>query len=53
MPWPWSRAPREVTEEAPPATSVQTALSRIGFGRYQWYVLCIAGVGWAADAMEM
>ena len=34
-------------------TSVQAVIDELGFSTYQRRVLIIAGVGWAADAMEM
>lgn len=32
---------------------VDEALTHIGFGRYQWFMLFYTGIAWAGDAMEM
>ncbi|HET8726065.1 MAG TPA: MFS transporter, partial [Alphaproteobacteria bacterium] len=37
----------------PPATSIDDAIERIGLGRFQWSLLGINGLVWAADAMEV
>ncbi|KNA24583.1 hypothetical protein SOVF_014400 [Spinacia oleracea] len=33
--------------------SVDDALVKVGFGKYQYFVLAYAGMGWIAEAMEM
>jgi putative MFS transporter len=35
------------------AVSFETALERVGYGRFQRRLLVICGLGWAADAMEV
>lgn len=35
------------------AISVDEAVDRIGLGRFQWQLLAICGLTWAADAMEV
>jgi MFS transporter, putative metabolite:H+ symporter len=37
----------------PPAVTVDDAIERIGLGRFQWRLLGINGLVWAADAMEV
>uniref|UniRef100_A0A061RP51 Transporter-related family protein n=1 Tax=Tetraselmis sp. GSL018 TaxID=582737 RepID=A0A061RP51_9CHLO len=32
---------------------VDDALTHIGFGRFQWFMLMYTGIAWAGDAMEM
>ena len=34
-------------------SDVQRCIDTHGFGRYQWRLLGIAGIGWATDGMEM
>ena len=36
-----------------PMTEVERCIDTHGFGRYQWRLLGIAGIGWATDGMEM
>ncbi len=36
-----------------PITSVDDAIERIGVGRFQWRLLLVNGLTWAADAMEV
>ncbi|ADY25925.1 major facilitator superfamily MFS_1 [Deinococcus proteolyticus MRP] len=38
---------------APPSLSVDDAIDRIGIGAFQWRLLAICGLTWAADAMEV
>ena len=35
------------------AVSFETALERVGYGRFQRRLLVVCGLGWAADAMEV
>lgn len=37
----------------PAATTIDDAIDRIGLGRFQWRLLGINGLVWAADAMEV
>jgi putative MFS transporter len=38
---------------AGPATTVDDAIEQIGVGRFQWRLLFVNGLTWAADAMEV
>ncbi|ANE43412.1 MFS transporter [Deinococcus puniceus] len=38
---------------APPALAVDAAIDQLGLGRFQWRLLLICGLTWAADAMEV
>lgn len=33
--------------------TVDGAIDAIGFGRFQWLLMCVIGLSWVADAMEM
>lgn len=37
----------------PKAVSLDDAIDRLGLGRFQWRLLAICGLTWAADAMEV
>ncbi|WP_026370990.1 MFS transporter [Kallotenue papyrolyticum] len=41
------------TPAPPRATSINDALEQVGVGRFQWRLLLINGLTWAADAMEV
>ena len=41
------------TPPSPPLTTVDDAIERIGLGPFQWRLLGINGLVWAADAMEV
>ena len=41
------------TPSSPPVTTVDDAIERIGLGPFQWRLLGINGLVWAADAMEV
>lgn len=40
-------------DQAGPTYTLDEALLSVGFGKFQYFVLAYAGVGWISDAMEM
>lgn len=40
-------------EEGETSYSVDQALVAVGFGKFQYFVLLYAGMGWVSEAMEM
>ena len=40
----------ECVSPQPPVMLLFDPLSRIGFGRYQWQLFCLSGLGWLADS---
>lgn len=43
----------QTTLERPPLTTIDDVIEQIGVGRFQYKLLVVCGVGWAADAMEV
>jgi hypothetical protein len=43
----------EATMAATPVLTIQDAIDRVGFGRFQRRLLLVCGITWAADAAEI
>lgn len=44
---------RDVSDDARATYTVNDALDRVGFGKFQILMACFVGLAWSADAMEM